>query len=421
MREQFEHTLQDKLQDFSMKTEPADWTRIERSLGLESPKRVPLYRYVAVAAAVLVLGICSFYLLRSSSPDLDDIQQIVTTARESANPIEKTLKESIDKDPAVVAFGKLQHAVNNPGAQQGGTPISRTVQDQPLTAQNETAGNQPQGSDTRTNGSEQPSDQTQPATRTNTGNSTVSSRPNSFLGDNRLLKTRKSITGRNWSLALYADGAGARGGNGSFSMNRTTTFSNASALEDFVLNEQANNQLVQLKVEETSGTYTVEVPDWDHQRPLSFGFMIRHNLTDRLGIETGITYSYLSSKQETSAIKRKQQLHYLGVPLGVVYTPFRFDRFDIYVRGAGTMDFNLAGRVRTTYETGSVDTRSFTNSNVQWSVTGNVGVMYNISDRFGFYLEPGVSHYFTFSNQPESYWKKNPTIFDLKLGFRTTF
>jgi hypothetical protein len=164
-----------------------------------------------------------------------------------------------------------------------------------------------------------------------------------------------------------------------------------------------------------------DMAEWDHSLPLSFGLMLRHNLTDRWGIEAGITYSYLASRQIISAVEKRQQLHYLGIPVAVTYTPLRTGSFDFYLRAGGAADFNIAGRTSLTVDSATPQFMHFAQKGIQWSVSANLGIMYNITPVVGFYLEPGVSHYFPLSNQPVSYWKEHPTNFNFRVGIRTNF
>jgi hypothetical protein len=109
----------------------------------------------------------------------------------------------------------------------------------------------------------------------------------------------------------------------------------------------------------------------------------------------------------------------------MTYTPLRRSDVELYGKVGGSIGFNIAGkRTETplldgTYQTPIV-TR-FTSDTPQWAATAHVGLMYKITPSLGIYLEPGVSHFFDMSKQPESFWHDRPTNFNLQVGVRTTF
>lgn len=52
---------------------------------------------------------------------------------------------------------------------------------------------------------------------------------------------------------------------------------------------------------------------------------------------------------------------------------------------------------------------------------GAVGAQYNISNRVGIYVEPGVSYFFDDGSPIETIRKENPTNFTLQAGIRLTY
>jgi opacity protein-like surface antigen len=420
VKERFEHSLKEALHDFSMKAEPGDWTRIERSLGLETRKRTPWVRIAATAAAVLLVGAGCFFLMQNTSP-IRNGQGKTATVRESVDPAGNIPGSSMFDDPAVIAKAVLTRAVNHPDAGHTANRIS-----DPTPVIPDTQPNDPTPND-RTAANRTEADTPPIQVR----RSAAPSRPYAFVPDNRLLKTRRGGSGRNLSLALYAGGSMAGNRKVDFNLQRINAqgglslYTSESALSPSdlaAMSTPSNDQLVQFTLEENSGSYTAEVAEWNHDFPLTFGLMFRHRLTNRLGIESGVGYTLLTSRQQTSAITRRGQLHYLGLPVALVYTPLRVNNLEFYVRGGGQADFNIAGQLRTSYDTGTNNVVHLpAGGRIQWSVSARAGIMYNLSDRFGLYIEPGVNHYFTYPGQPESYWKEHPTAFNLQAGFRTSF
>lgn len=433
MKGQFEHIIAEKLRDVSQKTEPADWTRIQRSLGLEAPRRTPLYRYVTAAAAVLLLALGGFYWLRvepdlpvTGSPIALVDQPAGQTPKPAAQPdaasaAQQTETPQTPKTDALKAVLGVKAAIDRSNgvaaASSGNSLLTARLNDDPqpktTVGQMTTPAGQPAtrtAQDTRSGSN----DRNLPSSGENytVAQAYTPGKPDrSQRNRNRL----RSVPNSNWALALFADGSGGGSSSAGDHFGGVDLMSREPSVAT-----KSSVALVGYDYDMKNGLMRIEASQWDHNLPLTFGFSVRKGLGRDLGVEIGLTYSYLSSKAEISEVKAKQQLHYLGVPVALTYTPFRLDNFDIYGRVGGAFDFNIAGRQKLE-SMGETTTTRFTKSGVQWSVSANVGVMYNLSRNVGVYLEPGVSHYFEFSNQPDSYWKEHPTNFNLKVGVRTTF
>lgn len=423
MKEQFEHIVKDKLQDFSMRAEPGDWTRIERSLGLETPKRVPLYRYVATAAAVLLLAIGGFYFLNTSEISMSDGPLTGQTSPPKTNPIQH-VEQSIDQtDEALEAVRRLKEEIDRSNGRGTTTQVAYNSP-QPGTTNNDpehgaTGSDNTKGPE-RTAATEQNNANQSPGRSSGAGQGQQRTQQTYTPPGNRLVRNRNSrnTSHANWALALFADGSGGGNSKGPGGKSPYTILSTDPA---GFSSENSSAALTSYSYDTKTGLLIGETANWDHHMPLTLGLSMRKELSRNWGLEFGISYSYLSSSAKISGAKAKQQLHYLGIPVGLTYTPFRLDNFDLYARLGAAADFNIAGRQQRDYSGGSSKTHRFTTSGVQWSASANIGIMYNLTPKLGLYLEPGISHYFEYSNQPSSYWQEHPTNFNLKIGVRTTF
>lgn len=84
----------------------------------------------------------------------------------------------------------------------------------------------------------------------------------------------------------------------------------------------------------------------------------------------------------------------------------------MYVSAGGAIEKCVYGKVGSEKETVKP---------VQLSVMGAVGAQYNISNRVGIYVEPGVSYFFDDGSPIETIRKENPTNFTLQAGIRLTY
>ena len=157
-----------------------------------------------------------------------------------------------------------------------------------------------------------------------------------------------------------------------------------------------------------------KIADIDHKQPLSFGVSVRKNLAKGFSVESGLTYTYLASdvRYEGSSEKISQKLHYIGIPVRANWNFVDAKNFTMYVSAGGAIEKCVYGKSGTESETVKP---------VQLSVMGAVGAQYNISNRVGLYVEPGVSYFFDDGSSIQTIRKENPCNFTLQAGIRLTY
>lgn len=172
--------------------------------------------------------------------------------------------------------------------------------------------------------------------------------------------------------------------------------------------------------------------EYSHKIPVKVGLTARYNITGRLGIEAGLTYSILSSSVKTGNSETgknwstgSQTLHYLGIPLNISFNILNSRYVNIYVTGGGMMEKSISGSIKTDeYVDGKFDRTLTTNispKGLQWSVNAAAGVQANILPQLGFFVEPGVSHHFKNGSRVRSIYTDKPTDFSLGFGLRYSF
>lgn len=172
--------------------------------------------------------------------------------------------------------------------------------------------------------------------------------------------------------------------------------------------------------------------EYSHKIPVKFGLTARYNITGRLGVETGLTYSILSSSVKTGNSETgknwstgSQTLHYLGIPLNISFNILNSRYVNIYVTGGGMMEKSISGSIKTDeYVDGKFDRTLTTNispKGLQWSVNAAAGIQANILPQLGFFVEPGVSHHFKNGSRVRSIYTDKPTDFSLGFGLRYSF
>lgn len=172
--------------------------------------------------------------------------------------------------------------------------------------------------------------------------------------------------------------------------------------------------------------------EYSHKIPVKVGLTARYNITGRLGIETGLTYSVLSSSVKIGNSETgknwstgSQTLHYLGIPLNISFNILNSRYLNIYVTGGGMMEKSISGSIKTDeYVDGKFDRTLTTNispKGLLWSINAAAGVQANILPQLGFFVEPGVSHHFKNGSRVRSIYTDKPTDFSLGFGLRYSF
>ena len=172
--------------------------------------------------------------------------------------------------------------------------------------------------------------------------------------------------------------------------------------------------------------------EYSHKIPVKVGLTARYNITGRLGVETGLTYSILSSSVKIGNSETgknwstgSQTLHYLGIPLNISFNILNSRYVNVYVTGGGMMEKSISGSIKTDeYVDGKFDRTLTTNispKGLQWSVNAAAGIQANILPQLGFFVEPGVSHHFKNGSRVRSIYTDKPTDFSLGFGLRYSF
>ena len=160
--------------------------------------------------------------------------------------------------------------------------------------------------------------------------------------------------------------------------------------------------------------------------PLSFGLMVRKNLNDRIGLESGLVYTYLYSKMNEGRMAGRRAtlgLHYLGIPVNLVVKLWDHPDWNVYLSGG----FMVEKGLRSVYHVeayGLHGSESATSRSgiggLQWSLNLSIGVAYRFYRDWSLYLEPRYSYYFD-NNQPVSYRTENTTLIGVGAGVRFEF
>ena len=169
--------------------------------------------------------------------------------------------------------------------------------------------------------------------------------------------------------------------------------------------------------------------DAKHYRPVTFSVLAKWQFTETLGLESGLSWTMLSSRfttsSATSQIADQQTLQYIGIPLNMTFSFLDTRLFTIYATMGGMVEKCIDGRVKHSEYVSDklllsyVDKVSVTP--LQWSVSGGAGIQANFSDNLAFFAEPGLSYHFRNESQVGTIYREHPLDFRFSFGFRVTF
>ena len=168
--------------------------------------------------------------------------------------------------------------------------------------------------------------------------------------------------------------------------------------------------------------------EYKHRLPVRVWINVAYRLTDRLSVESGVSYTRLSSDMKDGTKDNyssgSQKLDYIGVPLNVKYRAFGYRRLSVYasaglltekcVSGKTTHEYVISGEKKK-HEAEDVAAKPW-----QLSVNAALGAQFDVLRNVGVYVEPGVSYYFDDRSTLSTIYKEKPLNFNLNLGVRYT-
>lgn len=420
MKQDWTDTLKQKMAGYEERPSDELWAALSEKAGLQESRRkvIPVWFWGLSAAAALMAGIFVVTKVNDKSVNaLGGITADVAVSEpvdaEVSEPVERTLAE----DMAEVKARKAKSAL-----------IAETV---PVESSVSAVAEDVTSVNTEEYAAEIPSENHDAREAATVESDTVEQSEPAMSWDEYLKETpsEKARARRSGGFSAGIVAGGAVGGN-TFGSKPTAMVMGANPLAagvtktDWIDKDSKASAIVynQPEVQE----------EYSHKIPVKVGLTARYNITGRLGVETGLTYSILSSSVKIGNSETgknwstgSQTLHYLGIPLNISFNILNSRYVNIYVTGGGMMEKSISGSIKTDeYVDGKFDRTLTTNispKGLQWSVNAAAGVQANILPQLGFFVEPGVSHHFKNGSRVRSIYTDKPTDFSLGFGLRYSF
>lgn len=260
------------------------------------------------------------------------------------------------------------------------------------------------------------------------------------------LPKKQSSSGKGWTFGLYAGNMFDRHSSASGGLqmlNSSATRSDVSVnnnpgsgtFEDYMNNVASNasnfrdpgdysmfERIAAANYQKPAGTKV------KHRFPLSAGISVKKKINERLSVESGLVYTFLSSELSAGEVdfySQEQRLHYLGIPLKVNCTLWKKDRLSVYATAGGMAELCVDGSLNTNYYLNNVRERKTKTdldvNKVQLSALASLGVQYDISKPVSIYAEPGIAYYFDDKSVVETIRKEQPLCASVQFGVRLSF
>ena len=412
-KEMWMDKLKEKLQDYSEPMPASGWEQLEKELVPPVEKRIlyPYRKWVATVAAVLLVAATSLSIYFLNTPTAEEIRRTATPML-AADPDILPQTDAPDVQVAKVeparAIRPIVAQAKKIAERQGTEPSV------PVEAVREIAG----GKETVQQMANEKEEIEKEPVVAKEESPVVRSHKRS--GQDKLhipVEKPESKKGR-WSLGAAVGNAGGvsltgndLAGGGIPNEQRLNLVSNAAEGEIIRI---PDNQMVVFKEGVPYLKRMDEIVDIKHHQPISFGLSVRKGLAKGFSVETGLTYTLLSSDVEMSGGNAMidQKLHYIGIPVRANWNFFDKDRFTLYVAAGGMIEKCVYGKLGSEKQTVKP---------VQLSVAGAVGAQFNATKHVGIYVEPGVAYFFDDGSNVQTIRKETPCNFNIQAGIRFTY
>ena len=424
MAEDWLNKIRESQADFSEPEPEGLWAGIESGLAAVSRRRTLRWWWAALpAAAVAALVLFLSVPGHRDASDAPLMTSAVAELKSTAEPFDVVPQNVESSVPAnLLAYsGTLLASDMEPGKLSEATAddAGSASEEFPKRHESSSWNNSPNDSSSETSSSETSS--LENSSSETSSLETISSENWPSENDNPVLKTRR----RGFSFGLLTSNvAGSRSSVSKYAaLYGSTVTKQIHGFSETRADFPDSQGYADVMKSNSSNEISSTVKNW---QPIQVGVSVAYSFTDRLSIESGLTYSCLvsdlSSGTPSGNYDIRQTLHYIGLPLALRYDFLKIKGFSLYASAGGQMEKCVAGKTRTDY---FVDGKKVSSENgrimvepLQWSVNAYVGAQYSFNRLVGLYIEPGAAYYFRNSSPVNCIYSERPFNFSFRAGLR---
>ena len=401
-----------KLENHQLPVDGDGWAEIERRIGRRKNKPAIWLWSSGIAAAAVIAMLLTINKPKAEETTIMAVIQEATTEEPatvnnetvaSANEQETTNNNNIALLKSVSSEIKSDNLENQSVAQEFENSINIAEQNETLTAT-----------------TAEPN-VTEPSVIEHTA--TIQTVNETFKFDISLFDDTPVKKDKKWMLAASFGIVGNNSESSGSGQNYYAQLSQSPVTRGSSFNNQYAVDLSS-NIKSLSGLNKSDIENIRHLPPLSFGLMAR-NLGKKGGVETGLVYTFLSTRFEFSDswanYNVHQNLHYIGIPFNMLaYLWNSNSNWQIYFSGGIMAEKGVRATYTQEMREGSQVHRTTTVSKssvpgLQLSVNSALGVNYRLSKDFGIYFEPRAGYSFD-CNQPISIRTEYPVYVGINAG-----
>ena len=162
-----------------------------------------------------------------------------------------------------------------------------------------------------------------------------------------------------------------------------------------------------------------------HRLPITVGLSVNKMLGRQFAVGTGLQYTQLYSETQAgntySWAQSEQRIHYLGIPLRVMWYPVNTSHLRVYGTTQTMFEIPLGATCRQSdviegrqFDTGALQL----DPSEQWSIGLGIGLEYRLTAVIGLYAEPSLQYFFKSGDGLDTYRTAHPATFSVPIGIR---
>ena len=162
-----------------------------------------------------------------------------------------------------------------------------------------------------------------------------------------------------------------------------------------------------------------------HRLPITVGLSVNKMLGHQFAVGTGLQYTQLYSETQAgntySWTQSEQRIHYLGIPLRVMWYPVNTSHLRVYGTAQTMFELPIGSTLR---QSDFIEGRQINSQKlhldpkVQWSVGLGIGLEYRLTPVIGLYAEPSLQYFFKPGDGLDTYRTAHPATFSVPIGIR---
>lgn len=412
--DKFAEALGDKLRALSEEPPVGMFDRIEQTLnttsGVSRGAVVPLWRRSLVrgAAAAMVAAVFALVMvvtLRDNAPE--EVAVLAEQVAHSNELTEEVVAQSITPEPERLAksVAKAPKIIYAPVAQEVVVEENEEVEETAITESVQT-----------------PSEEKTPTTKRERrrGNRKRSVRQNQQELEDYWREAMAANEGESGGsfpveVELYAANFGFNNGN----VERNNVANSPMFVKEQNATAEGSSYFSPSLVKSDSAS------NLEHFMPITAGVTVSLMVSDWLSVDSGLLYTNVYSRSDTSGAlshyERRRTLDYLGVPLALSVYFANFNNLSLYGRVGCTAELCINAKDKTYMDGGLVQKYTLDVPAFTLSLDAAVGATYSLWNGVGLFGEVGCAYWNAPMGYVENYRTVNPLSLSSRVGLRFTF